>query len=109
MPDLRMSIGGDGPVIAQFDATGWRLDVRGQLHARGADADDLHDALRQLALADRELARTAFGVVMNCMGSWEDEYTEIHGADALSFEDWVERLETELRTSVDAEGDLYYW
>jgi hypothetical protein len=107
--NLSISIGGDGPVVAESDAAGWRLIVRGRLHARGVDSDDLHVALRELALADRELARGAFGVVMNCMGAWEDEYTEEHGADALTFEDWMERLETGLRTSVDVKGDLYYW
>ena len=109
VPNLRISIGGDGPVVAQSDATGWRLLVRGRLHARGVFSDDLHVALRELALGDRELARDAFGVVMNCTGSWEDEYTEWHGEDALTFEDWMERLETGLRTSVDVNGDLDYW
>jgi len=107
--NLRISIGGDGPVVAETDATGWRLFVRGRLHAKGVDSDDLHVALRELALGDRELARAAFGVVVNCMGAWEDEYTESHGADALTFDDWMERLETGLRTSVDVTDDLYYW
>ena len=96
-------------MVAESDATGWRLLVRGRVHARGVDSDDLHVALRELALGDRTLARDAFGVVVNCMGAWEDEYTELHGEDALTFEDWIERLETGLRTSVDANGDLYYW
>jgi hypothetical protein len=107
--NLRIRIGGDGPVAAESDATGWRLFVRGDLYARGVDGGDLHVALRELALRDRELARDAFGVVMNCSGSWEDEYTEEHGADALTFEHWMERLETGLHTSVDDDGDLYYW
>ena len=109
VPNLRISIGGDGPVVAESDATGWRLFVRGRLHARGVDSDDLNVALRELALGDRELARDAFSVVVNCMGAWEDECTETHGEDALTFEDWMERLETGLRTSVDVNGNLYYW
>lgn len=107
--NLSIRIGGDGPVVAESDATGWRLFVRHRLHARGVESDDLHVALRELALRDRELARVAFGVVMNCMGAWEDEYTEERGEDALTFGDWIERLETGLRTSVDVNGDLYYW
>src|SRR3954451_10953487 len=102
MAGLTMRIGGDGPIVAHFDATGRRLDVRVRLHARGADGDALHDALRRLALDDRELARTAFGVVMHCAGSWEDEYTEIHGADALDFDEWMERIEFGGVTIVDA-------
>src|SRR3954454_13110621 len=102
MSNLRISIGGDGPVIAQSDAAGWRLIVRGHVHASGADNDELHVALRALALSDRDLARDAFAVVVNCMGSREDDYTKIHDEDALTFENWVERLETGLRTPVDA-------
>src|SRR4051794_22632861 len=78
MSNLRISIGGDGPVVAQSDATGWRLIVRGRVHATGADNDELHVALRDVALSDRDLAGDAFAVVVNCMGSWEDEYTEVH-------------------------------
>ncbi len=107
--NFSIRIGGDGPVVAESDATGWRLLVRGRLHASGVESDDLHLALRELALRDRELARDAFGVVMNCMGAWEDEYTEERGEEALTFVDWMERLETGLRTSVDVNGDLYYW
>jgi len=44
-------------------------------------------------LQDRDLAHDAFGVVCNCAGAWEDDYTEAHGHDALSFEDWMERIE----------------
>jgi hypothetical protein len=106
MSNWKMRIGSDGPVVAELDTTGWRLIVRGQPHARGVDGDELHAALRELAL--RDLARDAFGVVVNCAGAWEDEYTEEHGEDALSFEDWMERIETGLRTSVDADGELYY-
>jgi hypothetical protein len=108
MSGLRISIGGDGPVVAQSDATGWRLIVRGELHARGVLHDDLHAALRELALRDPELAHDAFVVVVNCAGAWEDEYTEEHGEDALTFEDWMERLETGLTTGVDEDGELYY-
>ena len=108
MPAVRRRIGGDGPVVAESDAKGWRLIVRCQLHASGVDPDDLHVALRALALSDPDLGRDAFGVVMNCLGAWEDEYTEEHGEDALSFQDWMERIETGLRTSVDVDGTLYY-
>ena len=108
MSNLQIRIGGDGPVVAEFDATGWRLIVRGRPETTGVDSEGLHVALRELALRDRDLARDAFGVVMNCAGAWEDEYTEEHGADALPFEDWMERIETGLRTSVDANGELYY-
>lgn len=48
-----------------------------------------HDAMR-----DRDLARDAFGVVCNCVGAWEDEYTEDHGEDALTFQDWMSRIDT---------------
>lgn len=109
VPNPSFSIGGDGPVVAESDATGWRLFVRGRLHAEGVDSDGLHVALRDFALGNRELARAAFGVVMNCPGAWEDEYTEWHGENALTFGDWVARLQTGLRTSVDVDGDLYYW
>jgi hypothetical protein len=103
VPNLSISVGGGGPVVAESAATGWRLFVRSRLHARGVDSNDLHVALRELTLSDRELARDALGVVMNCIGAWEDEYTELHGEDAFTFEDWIERLETGLRTSVDVE------
>jgi hypothetical protein len=108
MPGLRIRIGGDGPVVAESDATGWRLFARGQLHASGVYADNLHAALRALALHDRELARDAFGVVVNCAGAWEDEYTEEHGQDALTFEDWMERIKTGLSTWVDDDGELAF-
>jgi hypothetical protein len=85
MSGLRVRIGGDGPVVIESDATGWRLIVRGQVHASGVDQDDLHIALRELALRDRDLAHDAFGVVCNCAGAWEDEYTEEHGETALTF------------------------
>jgi hypothetical protein len=101
-------IGGEGPVIVESDARGWLLIVRGEPHATGDNPADLHTALRDLALHDRDLARDAFGVVVNCVGAWEDEYTEEHGEDALTFEDWMDRLETGLRTWVDADGELYY-
>jgi hypothetical protein len=67
--------------------------VHGQTHATGCDTRDLHVALRELALHDRALARDAFGVICNCVGAWEDEYTEEHGEDALAFEDWMERIQ----------------
>ncbi len=108
MSGLRTRIGGTGPVVAESDATGWRLITRGQLHASGVDHEDLHVALRALALSDPDLAGVAFGVVMNCLGAWEDEYTEEHGADALTFHDWMERIETGLRTWVDLDGELNY-
>ena len=103
---LRISIGGRGPVVAESDATGWRLIVRGQVHASGASSDTLHIALRDLALQDRELARVAFGVVMNCAGAWEDEYTEEHGEDALAFDDWMERIEAGGVIWVNDDGEL---
>jgi hypothetical protein len=40
--------------------------------------------------------RCDFGVVMNCMGDWEHEYTESPGEDALTLEDWMERLDRDL-------------
>jgi hypothetical protein len=108
MSQWKMRIGADGPVVAELDATGWRLTVRGRPHATGIDHDDLHASLRELAMRERDLAHDAFAVVMNCEGAWEDEYTEENGEDALPFEDWMERIETGLRTSVDANGELYY-
>jgi hypothetical protein len=108
MSNLRVRIGGDGPVVAESDAAGWRVIVRGQIHARGLLGDDLHVALRDLALGDPDLARDAFNVVANCAGAWEDEYTEEHGEDALTFDDWMERIETGLTTWVDVDGELRY-
>jgi hypothetical protein len=90
---LRMRIGGDGRVVAESDATGWRLLVHRETHSTGVANEDLHVALRELALRDRALARDAFGVICNCVGAWEDEYTEEHGQDALAFEGWMERIE----------------
>lgn len=104
----RVRIGAGGPVVAETDATGWRLIARGHLHASGVDHDDLHLALRALALNEPDLARDAFGVVMNCAGSWEDEYTEEHGEDALMFHSWIERIETGLHTWIDLDGELNY-
>ena len=106
MSGLRVRIGGDGPVVSETDATGWRLIVRGRVHASGVDPTDLHVALRDLALSDRDLAHDAFGVVCNCMGTWEDEYTEEHGEDALTFEEWMERIEYGDSTWVNEEGEL---
>ena len=108
MSGWKSRIGGDGPVVAESDARGWPLIVRGQLHATGDNPGDPHAALRDLALHDRDLARDAFGVVVNCVGAWEDKYAEEHGEEALTFEDWMERLETGCRTWVDADGELYY-
>ena len=108
MSSLRIRIGAGGPVVAESDATGWRLIARGRLHARGVGHDGLHAALRALALSDPDLARIVFGVVMNCAGAWEDEYTEEHGEDALTFHDWMERIETGLHTWVDLDGQLQY-
>ena len=65
MSGLRARIGGDGPVVAESDATGWRLIVWGQVRASGVDPDGLHIALRGLALRDRELAHMAFAVGCN--------------------------------------------
>lgn len=105
---LRWSIGAGGPVVAEGDAAGWRLIVQGAVHVSSDESDDLCGALRQLALSDPELARDAFGVVVNCR-SWEDDYTEHHGEDALPFEDWLERISTEgLSTHIDEDGELYY-
>ncbi len=70
----------------------------------GVDPSDLHLALRDLALGDRDLARDSFGVVCNCAGAWEDEYTEEHGEDALTFEDWMERIEYGGVTLVNDDG-----
>jgi hypothetical protein len=85
------------------------LIVEGAVHVSSDDSDDLCEALRRLAITDPDLAEDAFGVVVNCAGSWEDEYTEHHGEDALSFEDWLERISTEgLSTHVDEDGELYY-
>lgn len=96
--NLRVRIGGDGPVVAATDGSGWKLIVRGEIYVAGVDPGGLHDALRQLALRERSLGRDAFGVVCNCAGAWEDEYTEEHGEDALTFEDWMERIESGRRT-----------
>jgi hypothetical protein len=105
MGTFRSRIGGDGPVVVESDSSGWRLIVNGQTHARGVDSQQLHVELRELALRDRALARDAFGVVRNCAGAWEDEYTEEHGEDALAFDDWLERVELGGVTWVD-DGEL---
>ena len=104
--NLVSRIGDGGPVVAVSASTGWQLIVRGRTQATGIDTDDMHNALRDLALCDRALARDAFGVVMNCLGAWEDEYTEEHGEDALTFEDWMERIEFGGDTFVDLDGEL---
>lgn len=106
MAGLKVRIGGDGPVVIESDATGWRLIVRGPVHASGVDRNDLHIALRDLALRDRGLAHDAFGVVCNCAGAWEDEYTEEHGETALTFQDWMERIEHGGTTWVNGDGEL---
>ena len=80
--------------------------MRGQIESSGVDHDDLHIALRQLALRDRDLARDAFGVVCNCVGAWEDEYTEEHGEDALGFQDWMSRIGDGGTTWVNDDGEL---
>ena len=92
--------------MAETDAKGWRLIVRGQLHASGVDRDDLTPRCARSRWRPR-LARDAFGVGHELSGAWEDEYTEEHGEDALTFEDWMERIETGLPTSVDVDGTLY--
>jgi len=106
MSGLRARIGGDGPVVIESDATGWRLIVRGQVHASGLDRDDLHIALRDLAVRDRDLAHDAFGVVCNCASAWEDDYTEEHGENALTFQDWMERIAQGGTTWVNDDGEL---
>lgn len=50
---LRVRIGGDGPVVAESDETGWRLIVRGQVDASGVYPGDLYIALRDFALRAR--------------------------------------------------------
>ncbi len=65
-----------------------------------------HAALRDLALSDRSLAHDCFGVVLNCMGAWEDEYTDEHGEDALTFEDWMARIEYGGVTFVSVDAEL---
>ena len=97
MGTLRIRIGGDGPVVAESDATGWRLIVHGRTLATGSANHDLHVALRELALRDQDVARDAFGVICNCAGAWEDEYTEEYGEDALAFEEWMERIKLRRR------------
>lgn len=106
MGTLRMRIGGDGPVVIETDATGWRLLVRGQIRAAGLARSDMHAALREIALNDRSVAHDAFGVLMNCAGAWEDDYTEEHGENALAFEDWMKRIESGVEHWVDDDGEL---
>lgn len=106
MSGLKVRIGGDGPVVVESDATGWRLIVRGQIESSGVDYDHLHIALRELALRDRDVARDAFGVVCNCVGAWEDEFTEEHGEDALTFQDWMSRIADGGTTWVNDGGEL---
>lgn len=106
MSELRTRIGGNGPIVAESDATGWRLIVRGNVKESGVDRDGLHIALRDLALDDRDLAPDAFAVVCNCPGAWEDEYTEDNGEDALTLEDWMERIEFGGLTLVNGDGEL---
>ena len=45
-------------------------------------------------------------VVCNGIGSWEDEYTEEQGEDALAFEDWIERIADGGVTWVNDDGEL---
>ncbi len=106
MGNWSASIGDGGPVVAASDAAGWQLIVRGRTQATGVYSDDLHVALRELAKRDRGLARDAFGVICNCLGSWEDEYTEEAGEDALTFEDWMERIELGHVHWVAEDGEL---
>ncbi|WP_372787879.1 hypothetical protein [Paraconexibacter sp.] len=90
MTKFTMGIGDEQDLVsAVMDDEGWRILVRGRPREAGADTDDLHAALRSLAVADADLARDAFAVVMNCPGAWEDEYTEFHGEDALDFDEWL--------------------
>lgn len=106
MSGLKVRIGGDGPVAIETDAKGWRLVVRGHIESTGVDPDLLHVELRQLALRDPDLARDAFGVVCNCVGAWEDEYTEEHGEDALTLQDWMSRIADGSTTWVNDDGEL---
>lgn len=106
MGGFRVRVGGDGPVVAETATQGCRLLVRGELQEAGVAGEELHTALRNLALRDRDLAHDAFGVVCNCAGSWEDEYTEEHDEDALSFDEWMERIEYGGVTWVDDDGEL---
>ena len=39
----------------------------------------------------------------NCAGAWEDEYTEEH---ALTFEDWMERIEYGGITWLNDDGEI---
>ena len=52
MSNLRTRIGGDGPVVAETTAAGWRLIVHGKARAAGHFTPDLHVALRELAVED---------------------------------------------------------
>ncbi len=106
MSGLRVRIGGDGPVVAESDASGWRLLVPGGVYATGVAPAELHSALRDLALGDQDWAHDAFDVVMNCAGSWEDEYTEEHGEAALSFDGWMELIKGGGEIRVNDEGQL---
>ena len=106
MSGLKVRIGGDGPVVIETDATGWRLIVRGRIESSGMDHDELHVALRVLALREPDLARDAFGVVCNRVGAWEDDYTEEHGQDALTFQDWMTRIADGGTTWVNDSGEL---
>jgi hypothetical protein len=106
MGTVRIRIGGDGPVVVEREGIRWRLIVRGQTYSTGTDSQDLPVELRELALRDRALARDAFGVICNCAGAWEDEYTEEHGEDALAFEDWIERIALGGVTWVGDDGNL---
>lgn len=100
-------IGGDGPVVAAWDAAGWRLVVRGAITAAGIVLADLHDALRDLATSDGDLARDAFGVVMNCALAWEDDYTELNGEDSLTFDDWIRLVQDGGDVWVDDDGAIH--
>ena len=94
-------IGRGGPVSVTIDPNGWRLFVREALHDSGLDHDELHRALRAIALADGALAETAFGVLCNCPGSWEDDYTE---EAELDVDDWLAVVEAGYSLHVE-DGD----
>jgi hypothetical protein len=58
MSNFRIRIGGDGPVVAEADATGWRLIVRGNIYATGVSDDDLH-TLNRITGRDLEVVDTS--------------------------------------------------
>lgn len=111
---LRMRIGGNGPVVLETGGGRWRLIVEGRTVADETGPLDGDDALRDLALRRPDLAADALATVMNLAGTWEDDFTEEHGAEALDLEHWLERLRTHREcgwgTGMDEEtGGLFYY